>query len=188
MTSMSIKGNPSDRIRARFMKAFSLFAAVLMTFGLFAKTTTWTGAGTGADQGKFSASSNWNAGAPEPGDKVVVNGSATWASETFSIGEAGLTFVLQKTVTSSVKFTGAGAIRIAGGKSSDGTLKQEVACDHAGGTYVTGGVLGFGSCGQFGSGTIVIGQESDTVYGMIKAIDNGNSILNDIEIDRKSVV
>ena len=167
------------KVRAFCTRAIVMCTVAMMSLGLCAKTTTWTGPGSG----KFSSSSNWNSGAPEPGDTVIVNGAVTWESEEFSIGEAGLTLTLKNTVTSSVKFTGAGEIRIAGGTAFSGELRQTVNCEHTGGTTITGGALGLGACTQFGSGKIVVGQESDAVYGSILGRTYGACLLNDIEID-----
>ena len=120
-----------------------------------AKTTTWTAGATYKD-GKIAKSfadpNNWDNGAPEPGDIVVVNCASFWDNpvyigiengssdtvETFDLGSEGLTFNITSAYTRfHVNFTGAGKIV----KIGNGNLGFDCDTSHTGGTEIRAGKL-----------------------------------------------
>lgn len=138
------------------------FAVAAVAISASAKTTTWT-AGTTYKTDKvakrFSDPNNWNNGAPEPGDTVVIEGTSGWDNpiyigiengatdtiETFDFGDKGLTLEIKTSYTRFlVDFQGTGRVVKTGGG------KLGLACDSS----FTGGC--------------------EMQAGLIEAWDNGN--------------
>ena len=100
----------------------------------------------------FADENNWDNGAPEPGDTVVINCSTTWDNpvyigiengstdtvETFDLGSEGLTFDISSAYTRfHVNFTGSGKIV----KIGSGNLGFDCDTSHTGGTEIRAGKL-----------------------------------------------
>ena len=155
------------RIRPFFAAAAAM--ALFVSATAWAKTTTWTGGATGkAGTAKsFLDTANWDNGAPEPGDTVVINTSTAWdnpvyigqeagstdTAETFDFGSAGLTFDISSGHTKLlVNFKGTGKIV----KTGSGMFGPACASEFTGDIEIRNGSLGTWKNGTtaFGTGTI----------------------------------
>ena len=138
--------------------AFALAAAPAL-----AKTTNWTGAaGTAASPSVFSEAANWDNGAPEPGDTVVLKTSNLYLTNAvpFDIGSAGLTISASYQTYFKFGFTGSGSLEFTGKVRH---VIQAVST-HTGGTIVRNGYLDFnaGNPNPMGTGPITLYQASAT--------------------------